>query len=408
MRSAGVVSILAAGLLIAGSGFVTRPGHAQGARMLYDFEDGEQGFAPISVKDNQLEVDPSATVSVTKDKAQIKSGAGSLVYSFKVEPKVFRALVAEAKLPPETQALQLWVRSAAQTILMLTLREEDGSSYQLPFHIPAHQWTQVAANLDELELGDNEKDENNKLDLNQVAHVGLIDIANVLVNAGEAAGAALPDFKGARQLWLDDLRFSKERVPQAAGLVKTDAGSSYLVDNFEAGVVRWTPVRLVFVNNPMFDLFPENSTLKISADAAAPGMAKTPVEPGGKGLRFSYKRGEKEAFALVRSVERADLGRAERLRLSLNCTQKSLLVVQVKEKDGSEYQHLILPDDSVGWRNLDLRLSGLTLSESSKDENNALDPGQIKEITLVDGSAFLGGLTGDAAVEIDAVSFTLK
>lgn len=383
--------------------------HAQGeARSKFDFEDGVQGFTGITIKDGQITPGDGSTASVTNAKELVKSGSGSLLYSFTVEPGKIRALIGEAKLPAGTQSVRFWVRSANQTNLLFTLREQDGSSYQLPFHIPQHEWTQVSANLNELRLGEGDTDENGKLDVDQVSNIGLMDMAVMLVNAPGEFAKLVPNVQGPRQVWLDDLQFDAAPVAQATGVVKTDAGSAYVVDNFETGVVRWTPVRVVIADQPTFDIFPQNSSLKAVPEAAAPGMARTPVEPGGKGLRFTYQRAEKEIWGLNCSLERVDLAKADRLRLSLNVSRKSALLVQLKEKDGSEYQYLVMPEETNGWRNLDLALTDFSRSDNSQDENNKLDADQIKEVNVLDASSLFGLPGGEVNLDLDAVSFALK
>lgn len=408
-RAGWVLWGLAGTLLAGGGGRAARPAAAQAApRATYDFEDGTQGFAALSFKDGQLGADADSKVEVAKDKALVKGGAGSLTYSYKIESKVFRALAADAKVPAGTQSVRFWVRSSARTQLIFTLRETGGASYQFSFYVPASEWVPVAANLNEFVLGDG-ADANGKLDLDQVSSIGFYDIASMLAGSSDDILKALPNLQGPRALWLDDLQFSSTAVAQASGPAKTDTGSAYVVDNFENGVVSWVPIRVAFAATPpVFDIFPADVTLKVLPEAAGPGMARTPVEPGGKGLRWTYKRGAQEVMALNRSLEKADLRRAERLRISVNCSAPTLLVVQVKEKDGSEYNSMVMPENSVGWQTLNLALSDFTLSQDSKDENNVLDADQIKEITLLDGSAFANLPPGDKTIELDAVSFTLK
>lgn len=400
---------LAMGTLIAAATPVfLSPARAQAVpRELFDFEADLQGFTAIQVKDGNFNPDPNGGLSVVTAKDQVKSGSGTLSWSHKAEPGTFRALVVEAKLPANAARLEFWVKSSAQTVLTFTAREADGSSYHLACHVPAHEWTRVSANLDELTLGDNETDENGKLDLDQVNSIGIFDLTTMLVQSPELGSR--PELRTPRTLWLDDLRFSPERAPQAFGVAREGDKSSFVVDNFEGDAVRWLPVRLVIAQPPSIEIFPGNTSLKLQKEAAGPGMARTPTEAGGRGLRFTYPRAAMEVFALIRSLERADLSKAERLRMSLRMSQKSLVIVGVKEKDGSEYNHTIAPDQSEGWQSLDLALSDFSLGGESKDENNALDPGQIKEISIVDASAFAGTLgNGETSIEIDAVSFALK
>ena len=50
------------------------------------------------------------------------------------------------------------------TALVLSAREEQGANYQLMFYVPALEWTQLSANLDEFQPDDESKDPNRKLD----------------------------------------------------------------------------------------------------------------------------------------------------------------------------------------------------------------------------------------------------
>jgi len=404
-----VCGLLVAGLLALGGPARLPQAQAQdGARAAYDFETDAQGFTAFSVKDGNFGPDGDSTLKVTREKAEAKVGSGALAYGYKVEPGAIRALIAEARVPAGTHSVRFWVRSSAATQLLLSVREQDGSDYQLPFYVPAFEWVQVAVNLDELAVGQDSSDENGKLDLDQVNTVGFLDLATMLVNLPGDIGKATARLQGPRTLWLDDLQLSKERAAKASGPVQADGKHAYLVDNFEAGVVKWTPARVTFAEGLAFDIFPANVALKVQPEAAGPGMARTPLEAGGKGLRFSYKRGEKEVYALVHTLEKRALGQAERLHLNVSMSQKSLVLVQVKEKDDSEYQYAIQPDNSVGWQEVNVALSDLTLGDQSKDENGKLDPDQIKEIALVDASALLGLPGGDTTMDLDAVYLLLK
>lgn len=381
---------------------------ADGPRSAYDFESDLQGFNPIRVKDNNFEIDPAGGLSVTNDKTQVKTGAGSLVWSFKPTGGEFHAITADAKLPADTQKVDFWIKCSTQTAYILTLREEKGASYQLPFHVPMHEWTHVSANLTEFTLGDNDKDDDGKLDADQVNNISFFDMANMLVQAPQFSSQ--PEVAAPRQVWLDDLHFAAGTQPVAFGQVKAGADDAFVVDNFETDIVRWTPARMTLAQPPVLEIFPSDTNLKTLKEAAAPGMARSPIEPGGRGLRYSYKRAGNQLFALFRDLGRVNLAKADRLRLSLRVSQKSLLVVSVKERDGSEYQHPIMPEQSEGWQSLDLALSEMTLGQDSKDENNRLDPDQIKEISILDASGFAGGAlpSGDTTMELDAVHFTLK
>jgi len=377
-------------------------------RAAYDFEDGPQGFAAITLRNGAVEADAGSSASVTREKELVHGGAAALAYAYKLEPGAMRVLAAQAGIPKATKSVRFWARSAQATTLVWTLREGGGPDYSLSFYVPANEWVPVAANLDELTPGDSVPDRARKLDTGAVGSITLMDFATVLVNASPEIAKLLPDFKGERKVWLDDVQFSPERLPQAGGLV-TVPSRAFLVDNFETGLVRWVPVR-VPVENGVFriEVFPPDTQLQVRPDAAPPGNPKTVLDAGGKGLRFSYNRGAQDAFLLVRSLDKEDLSAAQRLRLSINMSRKSLIIVQVKEKDDSEYQRILMPDETQGWQNLDLALSDLTLSDNSKDENNKLDTDQIKEISIADASIFAQLEGGATMMELDGISFTLR
>ena len=408
MSKRGLRVSAAGGVLVFGAACWLGAGAAraqEAPRQKYDFEDGAQGFNAVMFKDGQFGADPAATVSSSKDLAKI--GQGALAYGFKVEPGAMHALSVDAKAPQGSQAVSLWARSANRTALTMVVREADGSSYELPFYVPAQEWVQVSSNLSDFRPSGDSTDENGKLDVDQIVNLTVIDMANLLASAPAPLGNG---FSGARQLWLDDLQFSKERVITTAGPVTVGTQKAVVMSNFETGVIDWMAVRVNVANGaPMFDLFPEAVSLRTLPEAAGPGAGKTPIEPGGKGLRITYKRGGQEIFGFVRSLERQPLpASADRLHLSINASTKSMILIQVKEKDDSEYNFVIAPEDSVGWRTLDLPLESLTLGGESKDENNKLDPDQIKEVSVLDASAFAGIGGADVTLDLDAVYFTVK
>jgi hypothetical protein len=397
-------TLVAAGALLGG---IARAGAQAALRATYDFEDGSQGFTGIRIEGGAFAPD-AAAVTHTKVKEQVKNGAGALAYSYSLQPNVFNAVAALGSLPDGAQAFRFWARGGAPTGFVIHLREEDGSTYQGGFYLPAYEWTLVEANLDELTLGDNEQDENGKLDANQVTSFGLSDVCALFVSAPEELRKLLPDFRGSRQVWLDDVQFLTTEVAQTSGAVAGE--KAIAVDSFETPTVHWTPARVRFTDNmPRFDPFPSDTALSVLPDAAPPGAAKSPTQPGGKGLRYAYKRAPQEIYALSRNLNGMSLAGVDRLKLSLNLSQKSLVIIELKEKDDSKYQLRVEPDKSVGWQNLDLPLTSFGPSDDSKDENNRLDPDQIKEITILDLSSAAGlPGPGETTMELDAVSFGLK
>lgn len=412
-RSGGIakaaLGVLAASAALIGASGVWTPAFAQ-ARTTFDFEDGTQGFIALTLKGGQIAEDPSVKLEQIKGKEQVKSGEGALSYSYKLEKDTIRILVLPTKLGPNTKSIRLWVRSNTATTLAVILREQDETRYSTNLTVPANEWSPIAVNLDELTLSAGAQDENGKLDLDQVDSLTLLDYA-VTFLASETLAKAIPNPAGPRQLLIDDLQLSTEAAPISTGSYKAGANEYHILDNFESGTIRWTPIRANFaVTPPAIEFFPSDAPLKILAEAAAPGEGKSPVEPGGKGLRFSYKRAAGQAYALIFDLADRNLKGVHTLKMNLRVTHKSLIVVEVKEKDDSKFQQHVYPDDNKGWRNLSFPLLTLVQADDSKDENDKLDVDQIKEVAIIDSSPIMADSAppGDVTIEVDSVVFQIK
>lgn len=399
----GLAGAMLAGLILAGAAGVA----AQDTpRAHYDFEADTAGFHAIAVRNNQLGPDGDSQVTVARGGA--RAGEGALQHTCTIAPGVVRALAADLRLPAATRSLRFWMRGDFRSHIVVALREEDGSGYQRSFYLPAHEWTKVAVNLDELILDEGAADENGRLDVDQVRHITFTDFAGVLLQGG-ADLERLVTGPRRRTFLLDELHFSPEAAPVGSGPVMSPSGRSLLLDSADAPGVRWLPIRISTTNNPpSLEFCPENISLQVLPEAAGPGGAPRPDEPGGKGLRYAYRRGEGDAFALNLPIRHPLLAQADRLRLSMNLSARSLYVIQLKERDESGYNYLVMPDNSVGWQNLEIPFSEMRLAEDSQDENNQLDADQIKEITVLDASIFLQLPGGDITLELDAVRLGLK
>jgi len=85
-------------------------------------------------------------------------------------------------------------RAGQQLTLAVSLQEADKSVYTATAQVPSGQWTQVALPLTAFKLGDDSRDENHRLDLDQVNNVQFIDPTAILTGADSA-----------NTLWLDDI-----------------------------------------------------------------------------------------------------------------------------------------------------------------------------------------------------------
>lgn len=338
--------------------------------------------------------DDEAKVAVTTEPAQVKAGKGSLSYSYDVVPNTIRMLALQRPLDlSRMKSLRLWVKCSKTTAIVFTVTETGGAGYQASFYCPQDAWQEVAVNLDELTPDEEGKDGNGKLDLDEVGSVSIIDISGFL-------SAFLPDLKGPRQMWLDEIEFSPRRVALTTGpTTVTRVTPVHLVDNFESPVIRWSPISVEFSDTPKFNLF----------DAPVAVDKTAPPDGGKQSLKYVYPRQGAKVYGIMRNVEKVDLKKAVALDIALKISNDGSVVVSLEEKDGSRYQKIVELKSDDGWKSLTFAFGDLTLADDSQDENGKLDAGDIKQISIADLTHLIGG--GEVAENklwIDEVRFVLS
>lgn len=389
-----LASVLALGI---GARCMPRPAQAQGDTKTVkvdDFESGLLGWAAIKLSEaTGFGLDSEAKLSVTNDKQQVKAGKGSLFYSYDVAPNTIRLLATQRAWDlKEMKSLRLWVKCSHATVVLVGVTEKGGANYQEFVYCPQGTWQEVVINLDELTLDDPAKDSNRKLDLDQIESLQIADLSSFLV-------MLLPELKGARVMWLDDVEFSSKPVTPSTGAAKNAAGKPvHIVDNFETPVIRWVPLSFELAVQPKIGAF--DATLTI--DPSAP--------PGGgkQSLKATYPRQGMKVNILLRGVEKVDLKQATALHVWLKTSRDGTFFLNLKEKDESTYRQIVELKAGDGWKEFTYALSSFTLDDNSQDENNKLDAEQIKEITIADATTLLGGgAGGDNDLWVDEVQFAL-
>jgi hypothetical protein len=360
--------------------------------LIADFEGDLAEWTGLKLGDGGANPDGESKIAITREAGLVKSGKGSLSYAYEVAPKTLRVLVLQRPLDlTGMKSLRLWVKCTHSTAVVIGLGEASGASYQTAAHCAAGVWQEVAVNLDELTVDEPAKDPNGKLDLDQVASITIFDI-------GGFVATFIPDVKGPRTMWLDDISFSSKPVAQTTGPAQvTKVVPIHLVDNFESSVIRWIPISVEFSDKPKFSLFDG----KVAVDKDVP-------EGGGRqSLKFSYPRKGKKIHGLIRNLEKVDLSKAASLELALKTSHDGTFIVTIEEKDGSRYNKkvdLLLGD----WKSFSWKLSDFTLAEDSQDENGKLDADQIKQVSIADVTNLVGGGEADEThLWVDQVLFVL-
>lgn len=142
-------------------------------------------------------------ISIAKDPKNIKEGAGALEWRYEVRNQKWN-LLAINKIPStkfrDKEGLAVWLKSNKTASLLLQFVEKDGTNYQY-FNIakPVElDWKLFEIGFDEFILDKDTPDNNNKLDLNQIDRLEIVEVAGFFKTLGE----------GARTVWIDDLKLT--------------------------------------------------------------------------------------------------------------------------------------------------------------------------------------------------------
>jgi hypothetical protein len=386
------IKIAAIGAFLLAAGALHGNQDAEKKMPIADFEGELAEWTALKLDDTGGNADAESKIAITREAGLVKSGKGSLSYAYEVAPKTIRLLALQRPLDlTGMKSLRLWVKCSHTTAVVIGLGEASGANYQTAAHCAAGVWQEIAVNLDELTIDEPAKDPNGKLDLDQIGSITIFDI-------GGFVATFLPDVKGSRTLWLDDIAFSSKAVAQTTGAAQvTKVVPIHLVDNFESSVIRWIPISVDFSEKLKFSLF----------DAAVAVDKDVPEGGGRQSLKFSYPRKGKKIHGLMRSLDKVDLSKAATLELALKASHDGTFIVTIEEKDGSRYNKkidLLLGD----WKSFSWKLGDFTLAEDSQDENGKLDADQIKQLSIADISNLVGGAeAGECRLWVDQVLFVL-
>ena len=354
-----------------------------------DFEQDVEGWALYQIDGGNFGEDPDSKLAVTREPARVKSGKGSLSYAHDVVPGTLRLLAYTRELDLKgMKSLRFSVRSSAATSIVVSLAERSGASWQCAVSVRADTWETLSVNLDEFTVDEPGKDDNGKLDLDAVTGLHVFDIAGFLATL-------VPELKGVRTLNLDDVAFTRESAPFTTGATPP----AYVIDTFESAAVRWAPLSVQFGDSIKLRLHDAPLTI----DSGAP-------EGGGKqSLKFTAPRPAGKVHGVLRSIEKIDVSKAKALEMWVRTSADGTYLVNLEEKDGSRYDHVVTLAASDGWKKLTLAWSDFKLADDSRDENDKLDAGELKQILVADATSLLGGAPGDDAIlRIDEVRFLLK
>lgn len=368
---------LAAALALGAIASAQLPG--LGALALWTFDEGVG---------NLQSADPGATLKTTDDPNVTRGGDHGAVmeYSYVTAAGTLAGILAP--LPQSAAAartLRFWLRTSHPCIVLANLSEMDGSAYHAGFMSLPDRWQEVALDLNEFQLGDDSTDENGRLDPGQITSLGILDATGFLARLVETVPFLVPPDLGPRMFWLDDLLLSAEPVPPRWTATQVDGRRAVRFDSFESSPLQWVA------------LAGQGVTVDYDRDFAAEGEFS---------LRLQYDLPPGKLVGLMTSPTGVDLSGMKRLRLWLMSEVATTIVLSLKERDESDYNHMLELQPSDQLQLVDIDLSKMTLGDDSADENGKLDLDQVKELTLADVSLIVGKPVSVNTLWIDDVVFT--
>jgi hypothetical protein len=312
--------------------------------------------------------DPTAQVTSTSDENVVREeGNGVLELSYTPSRDGLQALVGQATGGlTGGHSLRGCIRTSAQTVILVGLVEADGSGYHAGFSSLPGRWQEIALDFSEFALGDDDTDENGKLDPDQVQTVVIADAVAMMATLAEQVPFLIAPDMSPRMLWLDDLRIDSEGVDPRWADVNIDGVDGVRVESFESVPLQWMCL-------------------------AGPGIEIT-YDPehkahGEYSLRLAYDLPPSKLFVAATGLTGIPLAGMKVLRVSYASEVATTLLVEIEEADGSKYNTMVPIDATDTFVAIEIPLGDLELAHDSTDENGRLDMDQAKQFVVGDLSA---------------------
>lgn len=329
----------------------------------HTFEESEHGWTTMG----------GGAVRIVHEPADVHGGNAALQYDYTVTKGEASALLVSMPegVPAGTKSVGLWLKCDVAAPLALMLQERDGARYVAGFTLPKGQWQEVRLGLGDFALSDmkdDPPDANNRLDIDQVVGVGLVDLGQWLVQADNAdLLRMLHVVAGPRRLDVDDFELTSAPLPPAFRV----SGAELRVEGFSRPQVSWM----------------------VLGDARAAAINGAPL--AGRGVRLTYSQAPGNVAAMFRMVPQRLLAGVESIAFTAACTKPTRLLVQLEERGGGKYNALVEVPGGSAAQKVSVRLADMAPDNESRDNNGRLDPDQVKSIAIIDPTGIVGGGDGE-------------
>ena len=328
-----------------------------------------------------LTMGTNGSVKVCRDIGDVKSGAGSLQFTYSFDGKGVNTAILPvgAGRLAEMRRVRFWVKADHDTSLgvILTEKKPGGGDYAAMFWAPKNVWQRVDLGLSDFIANDGPTDpvdSDGKLDPDQVEGFGIVDFASFFNQMPSESPMVVTKKSGTHSLWIDDF----EILSNVA--TKTNKPDSVVVDGFDRGFTEW--ITLGGVN------------LGIS-----PG--DNPV--GGPALTASIKTVDGKIALMLRRVHSAEIAGTKRLAFDIAADHEGTFAISIETRkpgagsgQGPRYNFMVYPPDGRKVFRVNVSLADFEHDANSpEDPAGKLEAARIKSIAIGDITALTGGTAGD-------------
>jgi hypothetical protein len=306
-------------------------------------------------------VGTSGKLSITHDPVHVKEGKGALQYDYKVAKGEMSTLYLPTPdgALAKAKAIRFWLMTDYAAPLYIVLQEHDGGRYVSLISTPKYKWQQVELAPSDFTLSEDNNDPpdpNNRLDMDKVESIGIVDLGQFLAQADEGLSKLFVIQKGDRALYLDDFRISEETLPNAFSAVNMDVKIDTLVR-------------------------PQLSWLGVGDTKLTQATGK-PLE--GKSLQLDYHQAPGQISAIMHRIPRGKFAGTTRITFNAASTKPVRLLVQVEEKGGGKYNSIVEIRGARAAQEVVVNFADMKAADDSKDTNDHLDIDQIVQIVFID------------------------
>ena len=312
--------------------------------------------------------DPAVPPTITADANVIRDEEAGGVLEYQYTPQM--GGFAGISTPVQAglgggNSLRYWLKTTDYALIATVLTEVDGSTYTALMTSLPGAWQEVALSLAEFSLGDDSSDENGRLDPEQVTSVALADIVGFLAQAAMQETFIVAPEMGPRLLWLDDFQVTTETVQPRWQATEIEGRRAVRLDSFESSPLQWHVIA--------------GKGIEVAYD-------QDHVAEGEFSLRITYDLPPGKLIGALTGLTEISLTGMTRLSLSVMSEMPTTLLVQLKERDESEYNTMFEMQAGDALQRVEIALADLALGDDSSDENGRLDLDQVTEMVVVDAS----------------------